>query len=127
MDIERVRVTVAVAKVLSAFCADPSADRYGLELMRATGHPSGTLYPILLRLQRAGWVQTRWEDVDPVEAGRPPRRYYRLTGDGLVSARMELAALRGQLDGLAAGLGPGTAASPVLPRQVSAGIPGAVC
>ena len=86
-------MTVAVAKVLSALLADPAADRYGLDLMRATGHPSGTLYPILLRLQRAGWVDAHWEDVDPVAAGRPARRYYRLTPDGAVAARTAVAEL----------------------------------
>ncbi|HWG99583.1 MAG TPA: PadR family transcriptional regulator, partial [Pilimelia sp.] len=39
------RITVPVAKVLSVLLADPAADRYGLDLMRATGLPSGTLYP----------------------------------------------------------------------------------
>jgi PadR family transcriptional regulator len=93
-----VRVTAAVSKVLAAFLEDPEADRYGLDLMRASGHPSGTLYPILLRLQKAGWVDAVWEQVDPVAAGRPARRYYRLTPDGLVAARVEIAALRRQLD-----------------------------
>jgi PadR family transcriptional regulator len=93
-----VRVTAAVSTVLAAFLADPSAERYGLDLMRATGHPSGTLYPILLRLQDAGWVEAVWEELDPVAAGRPARRYYRLTPDGLVSARTEIAALRQRLD-----------------------------
>ncbi|MFD0745083.1 PadR family transcriptional regulator [Phytohabitans flavus] len=87
------QVTAAVAKVLAAFLADPGADRYGLDLMRATGHPSGTLYPILQRLQRAGWVAAHWEEVDPVAAGRPARRYYRLTADGTVAARAAVAAL----------------------------------
>ncbi|MEH1127244.1 PadR family transcriptional regulator [Micromonospora sp. CPCC 206061] len=88
-----VRVTAAVAKVLAVLLADPDTDRYGLDLMRATGHPSGTLYPILLRLQRAGWVSAHWEEIDPVVAGRPPRRYYRLTPDGTVAARTAVAAL----------------------------------
>jgi len=87
-----VRVTAAVAKVLAAMLAEPEADRYGLDLMQVTGHPSGTLYPILARLERAGWVDARWEDVDP-SAARPARRYYRLTSDGASSARRELAAL----------------------------------
>jgi PadR family transcriptional regulator, regulatory protein PadR len=91
------RVTAAVAKVLAVLLAHPDADHYGLELMRATGHPSGTLYPILVRLQRAGWVAASWEDVDPVEAGRPARRYYRMTPEGTVAAERELAALRQQL------------------------------
>jgi DNA-binding PadR family transcriptional regulator len=97
------RVTAAVSKVLAAFLQDPGADRYGLDLMRASGHPSGTLYPILLRLQNAGWVETYWEQIDPVAAGRPARRYYRLTPDGRVSAHAELTALQAHLN---RGLGP---------------------
>jgi hypothetical protein len=46
-----VRVTAGVAKVLAAFLEDPAADRYGLDLMKATDMPSGTLYPILARLR----------------------------------------------------------------------------
>jgi len=97
------RITAAVSKVLAAFLEDPEEVRYGLDLMRASGHPSGTLYPILLRLQNAGWVEAHWEDIDPVAAGRPARRYYRLTPDGQVSARHEVAALQAQLN---RGLGP---------------------
>ena len=92
------RITAAVSKVLAAFLEDPEADRYGLDLMRASGHPSGTLYPILLRLQNAGWVEAYWEEIDPVAAGRPARRYYRLTPDGRVSAHAEVVALQAQLN-----------------------------
>lgn len=92
-----VRVTAAVSRVLAAFLEDPEVDRYGLDLMRASGHPSGTLYPILLRLQNAGWVDTYWEEIDPVAAGRPARRYYRLTPDGRSLAHTEIAALQAQL------------------------------
>ena len=90
---EGVRVTTAVAKVLAAVLEEPGDDRYGLDLMRVTGLPSGTLYPILVRLERAGWVDVRWEDIDPAAAGRPARRYYRLTADGVVAGRGELTAL----------------------------------
>ncbi|MDG6106712.1 PadR family transcriptional regulator [Dactylosporangium aurantiacum] len=93
-----IRMTTALAKVVAALLHDPTAEHYGLELMRATGHPSGTLYPILVRLEAAGWVSTRWEEIDAAEAGRPPRRYYRLTAEGVVAARQALAELRLQLD-----------------------------
>ena len=43
--------------------------------------------PVLHRLQAAGWLAADREDVDPVAAGRPARRYYRLTGEGIRSAR----------------------------------------
>jgi len=91
-----VRITVPVARVLSALLTDPDRDRYGLDLMDATGLPSGTLYPVLQRLQAAGWVAARWEEIDPVAAGRPARRYYRLTGEGVAAARQALAELRAQ-------------------------------
>ena len=91
-------MTTAVARVLAVLLRDPAAEHYGLELMRATGQPSGTLYPILVRLEAAGWVDTRWEEVDAAEAGRPPRRYYRLTADGVTAGRQALAELRQQLD-----------------------------
>jgi PadR family transcriptional regulator PadR len=88
-----VRVTVAVAKVLAVFLEDPSAQQYGLELMKATDLPSGTLYPILARLREAGWVEASWEQVDPDVEGRPARRYYVLTPNGVVAARTGVAEL----------------------------------
>ncbi|MCZ7436763.1 PadR family transcriptional regulator [Micromonospora sp. WMMC241] len=90
---EQVTVTVPVAKVLAAMVDDPHGDHYGLALIKATGLPSGTLYPILLRLENAGWLRSHWEDVDPVQARRPARRYYRLTTDGAARARAALTRL----------------------------------
>ena len=91
------RMTTSVLKVVSAMLADPDAERYGLDLMTDTGLASGTLYPILVRLERAGWVSSQWEAIDPVAEGRPSRRYYRLTPHGLIAARRELALLHQQL------------------------------
>lgn len=90
------RITVPVSRVLSAFLADATEDRYGLDLMKTTGLPSGTLYPILQRLQEAGWVTAEWEQIDPVAEGRPARRYYRLTPLGAQEARQALAELHAQ-------------------------------
>jgi DNA-binding PadR family transcriptional regulator len=88
-----VKVTMTVARVLRVFLEDPTAPCYGLELMKATGLPSGSLYPVLARLERAGWVRSVREQIDPVAEGRPARRYYELTPDGLAAARCELAAV----------------------------------
>jgi DNA-binding PadR family transcriptional regulator len=90
-------MTTSVLKVAAALLADPAAERYGLQLMQATGLPSGTLYPILVRLERAGWVESRWEHTDPVAEGRPARRYYRLTPDGVAEARREVALMQQQM------------------------------
>jgi DNA-binding PadR family transcriptional regulator len=101
--VEEPRMTASVLKVVSALLAGGAAERYGMQLMRETGLASGTLYPILVRLERAGWVVAQWEDVDPAAAGRPSRRYYRLTPDGIEVARREVALMRQQL-GRATGL-----------------------
>ena len=56
---------------------------YGLDLVARTGLSSGTVYPTLGRLRRAGLVETRWEDQRVAEReGRPRRRYYHLSRDG---------------------------------------------
>jgi PadR family transcriptional regulator PadR len=94
---EDVRITVAVATVLRQFLEDASRPRYGYELMKSTGFASGKLYPILLRLERAGWLTRRQENVEPAEEGRPARRLYCLTPDGVRVARSELAVLSQQI------------------------------
>jgi PadR family transcriptional regulator PadR len=43
----------------------------------------GTLYKALDRLERAGCLESRWEDPDyAAEASRPRRRFYRITAVG---------------------------------------------
>jgi PadR family transcriptional regulator PadR len=88
------RMTVPTARILAALLAEPDADRYGLDLMQATGLKSGTLYPILHRLQESGWLDAAWEKVDPSAEGRPARRYYRLSPIGAEQARLALAEMR---------------------------------
>lgn len=73
------------------FLADPAAPRYGYDLMKSAGIKSGTLYPMLKRLLDEGIVVAEWEAEAPTPGGRPPRRYYKLTGEGVRTARIELA------------------------------------
>ncbi|GAA4892532.1 DNA-binding PadR family transcriptional regulator [Stackebrandtia albiflava] len=98
--VDGLRMTPALAAVLTALLTEPDTPRYGMELITETGLPSGTLYPILRRLTLAGWVAASWEDVDPRDAGRPARRYYTLTPDGAEHARTELHALYRQISGV---------------------------
>ena len=85
------RMTLPTQLVLRTLLADADREQYGAELGVAAGLPSGTIHPILARLEGVGWLESRWEDVDPSVAGRPPRRYYRLTGVGLSHAQAALA------------------------------------
>jgi PadR family transcriptional regulator, regulatory protein PadR len=85
------RMTIPTQLVLRALLSEPSEERYGLEIGAAAGLPSGTVHPILARLEGAGWLTSRWEEINPRAEGRPARRYYRLTPDGLEAARGALA------------------------------------
>jgi DNA-binding PadR family transcriptional regulator len=86
-----VKLTRPLERVLRVFLADISARHYGYDLMKAAGLPSGTLYPMLARLQDQGLVTSQWEPQSAGAGGRPPRKYYQLTGDGIRVARLELA------------------------------------
>lgn len=57
----------------------------GAEVTVRTGLASGTVYPILARLEKAGWMTSSWEDVDPRDVGRPRMRFYRLTRSGYIA------------------------------------------
>lgn len=80
------RMTHTTQTVLRVLAQNPEAELYGMEIARITGLLPGTTYPILVRLQDAGWVVSRWEDIDPVQEKRPARRYYQLTAHGLEQA-----------------------------------------
>jgi PadR family transcriptional regulator, regulatory protein PadR len=78
------RATRQTLDVLAAFLDAPRSWQYGYDLSRETGLKSGTLYPILMRLEENGLLDARWETN---ETGKPPRHMYRLTSQGLHYAR----------------------------------------
>jgi PadR family transcriptional regulator, regulatory protein PadR len=78
-----VRMSLQTLKVLEAFLENPNDSMSGADVHQRCRLASGTLYPILLRLEAAGWFVSRWESIDPSTAGRPRRRLYRLTPSGL--------------------------------------------
>jgi DNA-binding PadR family transcriptional regulator len=85
-------MTLQTQAVLRALLVKPAEELYGLQICSMAELPSGTIHPILARLESAGWLESRWETVDPSEQGRPRRRYYRLSPDGSERARLALAA-----------------------------------
>ena len=78
-----VRMSLQTLRVLEAFLENPAEELAGADVQKRGRLASGTLYPILLRLESAGWFISRWEAVDPSSIGRPRRRLYRLTPSGL--------------------------------------------
>jgi PadR family transcriptional regulator len=105
----RFRMTLPVQLVLRALLEEPAKERYGLELCERAGLPSGTIHPILARLEREQLLESRWEDVDPHKTGRPRRRYYRLSPDGAEVARIELAKVSAKSRRAVSALRPGLA------------------
>jgi len=87
-----IKMTGPVQQIMRAMLADPAASRYGLEISKLAGLETGTLYPVMARLEAVGWVESSWEDPDlGVRERRPRRRYYQLTRDGAEQARFALA------------------------------------
>jgi len=101
------RMTQATLAVLRAFSENPGREMYGLQVCAAAGLPSGTIHPILARLEGAGWLDSAWEDIDPTVEGRPRRRYYQLSPAGAARAHNALA--RADADREALRLRPGLA------------------
>lgn len=89
---QELRLTRTSRAVLQTLIEGFEDDLWGLRICHLTNLPSGTVYPLLARLEELGWVTTQWED-DGLTAPRttgPRRRFYRLTPDGLVAARTAL-------------------------------------
>jgi PadR family transcriptional regulator PadR len=94
MDDEASRIPPATQAVLRVLIKDSTVQCFGLELSAVTGLPSGTVHPILARLERLEWIDSAWENADPRQTGRPRRRYYRVNERGLSRARIALADAR---------------------------------
>ena len=79
--------------VLSALLAARGSWSHGYELARVANINSGTLYPLLIRLEGQGFLEAEWQV--PTERGRPPRHAYRLTASGVQLARDNPPGMRG--------------------------------
>src|SRR4051812_15921967 len=87
------RLTHASLKVLCAFLDSPMVKLSGADIHKMSSVFTGTLYPLLLRFEAAGWMTSEWEEIDPHAAGRPRKRFYRLTPTGLAKAHAALASV----------------------------------
>jgi PadR family transcriptional regulator, regulatory protein PadR len=93
-----VKLTRATLAVLDAFVvAGPDGRLYGRQIMEGCALKSGSLYPILDRLEAAGWIAGSWEELAE-DVGRPRRRYYSLTPAGAVQATQALARAAGRIN-----------------------------
>lgn len=82
----RSRALSAHAKrILAALAEGGCSWSHGYDLARTADVKSGTLYPLLIRLEEQGYLEAEWQQ--PSERGRPARHAYRLTASGLKLAR----------------------------------------
>lgn len=85
------RQTMAILSILT----EARGKVAGSVLAGESGLASGTMYPILIRLESAGWITSDWEDEN---AGKPRRRAYRITAEGIRHARKEARAWKGLVE-----------------------------
>ena len=70
-------------------------ERYGLEIVNAIAKASqgkkkigfSSLYPNLRKLEKRGFVTSRWGDETPEESTGARRRYYKITGSGVAAVK----------------------------------------
>jgi DNA-binding PadR family transcriptional regulator len=103
------RVTPATLDVLEVLVG-AQEDLHGFAIAEDAKRPTGSVYPILARLENAEWLASYWEAANPHE-GRPRRRFYRLQPDGLRAARTLLRDRRAKKTGGLLGRSPAPGAS----------------
>jgi DNA-binding PadR family transcriptional regulator len=91
------RLSPETIAVLAVMLGEFDQPWYGFELCRAAGLQSGTVYPMLARLERMHWLVSEWEAADPSKLKRPRRRLYRLTGEGELASRKAVERLEADL------------------------------
>lgn len=77
------RVTAPTVDVLRAML-ESTGPVFGLDVMKRSGRPSGTIYPILERLEQQGWIDSVWEENVTTQLHR--RRVYEFTPEGRTAA-----------------------------------------
>jgi PadR family transcriptional regulator, regulatory protein PadR len=87
------RLSHQTLRILKVFLDGPREGLAGSDIWKKLGLFSGTVYPILMRLEGAGWLTSDWEKLPAETLARPRKRIYQLTGTGYNKAREAFAAL----------------------------------
>lgn len=84
------RISAQGLRLLKTFLENPDREFSGAELMKIIGISSGTMYPVLIRYEECGLLESRWEIEDPTDLKRPRKRLYTITAAGREKAREAL-------------------------------------
>jgi PadR family transcriptional regulator PadR len=91
---DKLRITDATLDVLEVLLR-PGDELYGFKIAQAIGRPTGSVFPILARLERAHWAESEWEKAnDQSRQWGARRRFYRLSSEGKAWAQAVLAERR---------------------------------
>ena len=85
------RITVQFLKVISIFISNPWSEYSGADICRRAKLKSGTVYPMLIKMEVNGWLSSELEKIDPKKEGRPKKRLYKITHRGLIEGQKILA------------------------------------
>jgi PadR family transcriptional regulator, regulatory protein PadR len=91
------RISTRMLAVIGVLMDEDNGPWYGLRIAEKLGTSTGQVYPVLARLEQAGWVTGRWEqdhERQPRSGGR--RRYVALTDEGRGRATAALSARQQQ-------------------------------
>jgi DNA-binding PadR family transcriptional regulator len=98
---DSIRLTAQTVAVIKAVLKRHGKGVSGAEIAKDTRLASGSLYPILTRLEKAGWLSSEWETGNPAVLGRPRRRFYRVTALGQREVNVVRNALAPDMGGVA--------------------------
>lgn len=84
-------LSLQALRILHYLFQNPGKPSCGADLIKSLNISSGTMYPILLRLEKNNFVESKWEVEDASALGRPRRRLYKITGSGIKAAQNALA------------------------------------
>lgn len=75
------RVSTPFLTIISIFLDNPNKEFAGYEIFKTTKLKTGTVYPLLAKLEHHGWLESEWETENPTK-GKRPRLLYSLTIGG---------------------------------------------
>jgi len=97
--IEDPRLTKKGLKILGVFMDNIDNKLTGSDVMRESHTFSGTVYPILIRFEKAKWLKGEWEKGDPKQLGRPLKKYYKITALGKKKALSKIQEKNSSIEG----------------------------
>ncbi len=80
------RMTLQTLQVLQVFLREPNSEHCGIEIIQATRLASGTVYPILRKLEADSFLTSYREKGKPQDLKRPLKQYYKITAKGKTKA-----------------------------------------